>query len=177
MVTSKIKIAQAVIVEGRYDRAVLESVIDAVIIPVNGFGIYKDKKKLALIRNYANTVGVILLTDSDNAGRQIRDYLKSCLGEAQIHHLYVPNLLEVEDTDVSVLRRAFMDFKVADEKSENKITREILFDDGFIGGTDSAKKRKELLSLMGLPENLSTTSLLDVINKCNLDYEGFVKKL
>ncbi|MCL1788820.1 MAG: DUF4093 domain-containing protein [Oscillospiraceae bacterium] len=180
----KIKVKQAVVVEGRYDRAVLESVIDAVIFPVNGFGVYKDKKKLALIRRYAETTGVILLTDSDNAGRQIRDYLKSTLKGCTVEHLYVPNLLEVEDTAVEVLRNLFEPF--GSRRAEGvsppvsradipRITRERLFDDGFIGGVDSAKKRKALLALMNLPENLSVTSLLEVLNKCGSEeYEKFI---
>ena len=181
----KIFIKQAVVVEGKCDRAVLESVLDnsVVIIPVNGFGIYRDKKKLELIRRYAKAEksgGIILLTDSDNAGRQIRDYLKSylknCLNDCEIHHIYVPNLQEVEDTDVRYLRKVFEQFsenKAAD--SPPLITRENLFDNGFIGGENSAIKRKKLLSAMNLPENLSVTAMLDVINKCGLDYERFIK--
>jgi ribonuclease M5 len=186
---AKLQIPQAVIVEGRYDRAVLESVIDAVIIPVNGFGVYKDKAKLALIRRYAETTGVILLTDSDNAGRQIRNYLKDCLQGCEVEHIYVPNLLEVEDTNAGVLREVFIKANVVCDalgtppyKADNRraegvapCDRQRLFDDGLIGSADSAKKRKELLKQMNLPENLSVTALLDVLNKCGSeDYDKFV---
>ncbi|MCL1902983.1 MAG: DUF4093 domain-containing protein [Oscillospiraceae bacterium] len=184
MKNDKLKIKQAVIVEGNCDRAVLESVIDAVIIPVNGFGIYKDKQKLALIRRYAETDGIILLTDSDNAGRQIRDYLKNRLNGCKIEHLYVPNMLEVEDTETDILRKIFAEFDVrraeVTEISEPAETysRQRLFEDGFIGGDDSSKKRKELLRQMNLPENLSVTALLDVLNRCGTqEYEEYTKDI
>ncbi|MCL2072022.1 MAG: DUF4093 domain-containing protein [Oscillospiraceae bacterium] len=175
---NKLQIKQAVIVEGRYDRAVLESVIDAVIIPVNGFGVYKDKKKLHLIKKYAESAGVILLTDSDNAGRQIRNYLSDCLSNCDVYHVYVPNALEVEDTSVAVLREAFVKFR-SSESPKNKITREDLFDCGLIGKANSSKKRKELLAFMDLPENLSVSALINLINKCALsakEYEKFFRR-
>jgi len=173
---NKLQIKQAVIVEGRYDRAVLESVIDAVIIPVNGFGVYKDKKLLAMIRRYAETTGVILLTDSDNAGRQIRDFLKSFLQGCEVTHIYVPNLSEVEDTSTAILRAAFMKFNTSNDFTVS-VTRERLFDDGLIGCANCAKKRKALLALADLPENLSVTALLDLLNRCGYDYEKLIKEI
>jgi ribonuclease M5 len=182
MKTDKLKIPQAVIVEGKCDRAVLESVIDATIIAVNGFGVFKmfkDIKKLSLIRMYAQISGIIILTDSDNAGRQIRDFIKRELQDCcEIYHVYVPNLYEVEDTDRSVLRDAFEKFNSQSkaENSELEFTRRRLYDDGFIGGENSAAKRKALLKAMNLPENLSVTALLDVLNKCNnFNYEEYIK--
>lgn len=174
---NKIKIPQVVVVEGKCDKAVLENVIEAVIIPVNGFSVYKDKKKLNLICRYAQSNGVILLTDSDNAGRQIRNYLKDYLQGCEIEHLYVPDLYEVEDTSVSTLREVFKRFiskeinPLNHEASITSITRERLFDDGLIGGHGSSQKRKELLRYMDLPENLSVTALLDVLNR--LGYEEY----
>jgi ribonuclease M5 len=176
--SNKLQITQAVIVEGKCDKAVLENVIDAVIIPVNGFGIYKDKAKLALIRRYAQSGGVILLTDSDNAGRQIRNYLKDCLQGCEVSHIYAPNLYEVEDTSTGVLREAFLKFNSNSDKLQepkNLITREHLFDDGLIGGANSAQKRRELLRQLKLPENLSVTALLDVLNKCDSCYKEYMR--
>jgi ribonuclease M5 len=178
-----LKIKQAVIVEGKCDRVILENVLDpdTVIIPVNGFGIYKDKAKLALIRRYAEAVGVILLTDSDNAGRQIRDYLKDKLHGCEIRHIYVPNLLEVEDTAVDVLRERLSVVAAAGrdalDTQSPAVTREQLFDDGFIGREDSSKRRKILLRVMDLPENLSVNALLDALNTLGYDYESLVKNL
>jgi len=170
----RLSIKQIVIVEGKCDKNVLENVIDAIIIPVNGFSVYKDKKKLTLIRRYAEVDGAILLTDSDNAGRQIRNFLKGYLKDCEVEHLYVPNLYEVEDTDTQVLREAFVEFDNRCNEGITFYTRARLFDDGLIGSPNSAVRRKELLRLLDLPENLSVTALLDVLNRCNYDYEKIV---
>ncbi|MCL1831732.1 MAG: DUF4093 domain-containing protein [Oscillospiraceae bacterium] len=184
---TKLHIKQAVIVEGKCDRAVLQSVLDSstVVIPVHGFGVYKDKAKLAHIRRYARTVGVILLTDSDNAGRQIRNYLNDCLRGCKVHHVYVPNLLEVEDTAVAVLRERLSAYAITQACADGgavtrrveTITREILFDDGFIGGANASSRRKALLRAMDLPENLSVNALLDAMNVCDYDYNNLVRSL
>jgi ribonuclease M5 len=174
LVEPKLRLRQAVIVEGKCDRVILQNVLhsDTVIIPVNGFGVYKDKDKLALIRRYAESVGAILLTDSDNAGRQIRDYLKNRLHGCEIHHVYVPNLLEVEDTAIEVLHQRLSGFAVTRESPANAtqprpaVTRECLFDLGLIGQADSSAKRRALLKSLDLPENLSVTALIQVLNTC-----------
>jgi len=157
---------------------VVESVVDAVIIPVNGFGVYKDKAKLSMIRRLAQSHGAILLTDSDNAGRQIRNYLKEQLQNCEVHHLYVPNLYEVEDTPTEIIKRVFEKFN-CQPQTENRLTifftREKLFDDGLIGSANSAIRRKELLRELNLPENLSVTALLEVLNKCSEFQEEYEK--
>jgi ribonuclease M5 len=176
---SKLAIKQTVIVEGRCDKAVLENVIDGTVIAVNGFGVYRDKKKLAMLRRYAEMNGAIILTDSDDAGRQIRDFIKEALRGCEIHHVYVPNLLEVEDTSADVLRKALQRFDSGFPVSGcgTVIDRERLFDDGLIGGADSGKRRKELLRFMNLPENLSVTALLGALNTFGLEeYERFMKE-
>ncbi|MCL1881314.1 MAG: DUF4093 domain-containing protein [Oscillospiraceae bacterium] len=183
---AKLKLNQAIIVEGKCDKAVLTHVIspDTVVIPVNGFGIYKDKAKLKLISEYAKTVGIILLTDSDDAGLQIRNYLKNCLRGCEIHHVYVPNSLEVEDTKVDILRERLQKFSITHDllsqfaQTNNlPIDRTRLFEDGLIGSTDSAKKRLKLLKVMDLPNNLSTNALLDALNRLDYDYEQLSKNL
>ena len=163
---------QAVIVEGKDDKVVLENIIDATIIFVNGFGIYRNKTKLELIKKYAKNNGVIIFTDSDNAGRQIRNYLNDLLLGCEVSHLYAPNLHEVEDTAPNILRELFEKYAAPREYC-NKIasitrivTREMLFDDGYIGKNNSSKRRKELLIYLDLPENLSVTALLDYLNNC-----------
>ncbi|MCL2633414.1 MAG: DUF4093 domain-containing protein [Oscillospiraceae bacterium] len=174
-----LKIKQAIIVEGRYDKAVLENIIDAVIIPVNGFGIYKDKHTLNLIKRYAQETGIIILTDSDNAGRQIRNYIKNYLPkDCEIIDIYVPNLHEVEDTNADVLRKIFTEFKTDNKSNNPAITRERLFDDGLIGSANSAEKRKALLKQMNLPENLSTAQLINVLNLYDIkEYEKWYSQV
>ena len=120
----KIKLDMPVIVEGRYDKIKLQSVVDAVIITTDGFGIYKNRKKRDMIRRYAEKTGIIILTDSDGAGFQIRNSLKSCIGSGRAVNIYIPDVfgkerrkakpskegkLGVEGIDVRTLRKAFED--------------------------------------------------------------------
>ena len=118
----KIKVKQAVVVEGKYDKIALKNVIDGVIITTDGFGVYRSEDKIKLIQMYAKSVGLIILTDSDTAGQQIRGRIKSLVGDAQIINVYCPVIfgkerrkdhaskegkLGVEGMSVEVLREAF----------------------------------------------------------------------
>ena len=88
----KLKVSQVIVVEGRYDKAKLSSLVDAVIVTTNGFGIYKDSQTLGYLRQAARRCGVIILTDSDAAGFQIRNYLANAIGEGQVLHAYIPDI-------------------------------------------------------------------------------------
>lgn len=87
-----IKIREAVIVEGKYDKIKLSNFLDALIVETNGFGIYKDKERLAFIRRLAKERGIILLTDSDHSGFQIRNYIANGIPKDRIKHLYIPDI-------------------------------------------------------------------------------------
>lgn len=176
-----IKLKQAVIVEGKYDKIKLQSVVDAVIITTDGFSIYKDKEKMELIRAFAQKDGVVILTDSDGAGFQIRSHLKSCIGGGKVYNIYIPDIfgkekrkekpskegkLGVEGIPAEILREAFEKAGItADNSADTKpVTRENLFDDGFIGMQNSSELRRRLIKELNLPERLTTNSLLDVLN-------------
>ena len=117
-----IKINEAIIVEGKYDKIKLCSVVDAVIIVTDGFGIFKDAEKLALIRYYAEKTGIVILTDSDSAGRKIRGYIKGAVKNGVVKNVYTPDIfgkekrktkpsaegkLGVEGIDCDILLAAF----------------------------------------------------------------------
>ncbi len=176
-----IKLKQAVIVEGKYDKIKLQSVVDAVIITTDGFSIYKDKEKMELIRAFAQKDGVVILTDSDGAGFQIRNHLKSCIGSGKVYNIYIPDIfgkekrkekpskegkLGVEGIPAEILSEAFEKAGItADNSADTKpVTRENLFDDGFIGMQNSSELRRKLIKELNLPERLTTNSLLDVLN-------------
>ena len=91
-----IHIEQAVIVEGKYDKIKLESIIDAVIIQTNGFAVFKDNEKMSLIKHFAHTNGIIILTDSDTAGFKIRNYLKGTIENDKITNVYIPDIFGKE---------------------------------------------------------------------------------
>ncbi len=177
-----IKIKQAIVVEGKYDKIKLASIVDAVIIVTNGFRIYKDPEKLALIRYYASTTGIIILTDSDRAGFRIRNYIKGAVKNGKVYNVYSPDIygkesrkekasaegkLGVEGIDTGLLLEAFKKAGITAHDSEppaDPITKADLFELGLSGCSNSSEMRKILQKHLGLPELLSAASLLEVLN-------------
>lgn len=177
-----IKIKQAIIVEGKYDKIRLSSLVDAVIIPTGGFAIYKDKEKQELIRSLAAKNGIIILTDSDSAGFQIRSHLRNIVKQGEIINVYIPDIfgkerrkaqpskqgkLGVEGMTTEVLLEAFKKAGViADEAApkSDPITKADLLDMGLIGGENSAIMRAELQRSLGLPELLTANMLIEILN-------------
>lgn len=175
---NKIPISQIVLVEGKYDKITLENIIDATIIPCNGFGIFKDEEKKKAIRNLAKERGAILLTDSDSAGAKLRSYLSVILQGAQVYPLYIPAIkgkekrktvpskegyLGVEGMDAKVLYRAFKDFKA--EAVKKKFTANDLYRLGFTGNEGSKAKKEALLRALSLPPHLSNKALLKELDR------------
>lgn len=185
-------IKQAVIVEGKYDKIKLSSIVDAVIIPTGGFKIFKDKETLKVIRYFAETTGIIILTDSDTAGFKIRSFLKGAVKNGKIINVYVPDIfgkekrkaepskegkLGVEGIDKEIILEAFRKAGVeTGEKPENTdpITRIDFFECGFSGRENSSLMRKKLLAELGLPELMSTTGILDILNTLMTRQEFFM---
>ena len=173
-------IREAVVVEGRYDKIKLSSLVDTVIVETNGFSIYKDAEKRAFIKKLAAERGVVILTDSDNAGRQIRSYVASWLPAEQVRHAYIPDIygkerrkaapskegkLGVEGVPAEVLLEALRCTGVtvdaaAVPQADPQLTAADLVSLGLSGGPNSAALRRKLLVSLGLPENLSTKMLL-----------------
>lgn len=178
-----IKIEQAIIVEGKYDKIKLSSIVNAVIIVTNGFGIFKDEEKLELIRYYACKTGIIILTDSDSAGFQIRNHIKGAVKNGKIYNVYIPDImgkekrkvkpsaegkLGVEGVEKKIILKAFENAGItASESSDNsipEITKTDLYMLGLSGGNNSSILRKKLLAYLKLPSLLSANSMLEVLN-------------
>lgn len=185
----KIKIDRVVIVEGKYDQVKLASLIDGVIIKTDGFRIYKDKEKADMIRALGKKKGLLILTDSDRAGFQLRGYIRNIAKGADIKQVYIPQikgkerrketpgkegLLGVEGMDAALLRelliKAGVSAGVADDR--RLITKLDFFEDGLSGGADAVKKRGALLKHLGLPSYLTANALLEIINSI-LSYEEY----
>lgn len=177
----KIKINQAVIVEGKYDKIKLSNIIDAFIIETDGFGIFKDKEKLLFIKRLANERGIIVLTDSDHAGFMIRNHLSSAIPKEKIINVYIPDIygkekrknapskegkLGVEGMSKEVLQKAFEKANINCEIKDNPnpITNYDLFELGLSGAPNAKENKKKLLKALDLPEFLSTSSLLSYLN-------------
>lgn len=190
-------IEQAVIVEGKYDKIKLSSILDAVIITTNGFSVMKNKEKLEIIRFYAQNKGIIILTDSDSAGFKIRNYLKSAIKNGKIINVYVPDIfgkekrkaapskegkLGVEGIDKEIILDAFKKAGVIsyDKDADNDpITRIDLYECGLSGGENSSEKRKVLLQQLGMPQLLTTTGMLEILNTMmsRSEFYDFIDKL
>ena len=179
-----IRIREAIVVEGRYDKAALASLVDTVILDTAGFGIFSDKQKLALLRRLAEKRGLVVLTDSDGGGFLIRSFLKSAIDPKLVKHAYIPDIygkerrkkspskegkLGVEGMSPEVLlealRRAGVDMEgAAPETPGAGLTKADLYALGLSGRPDSARRRDYVKKALALPEKLTTNALLDVLN-------------
>lgn len=178
-----IKLKEAVIVEGRYDKIKLSSLIDAPIIETNGFRVFSDKEKISLIRRIAATRGILVFTDSDGAGFLIRNFLNGAVPKKQIRHCYIPQLrgkekrkarpgkeglLGVEGVSdeviVNAIRRSGATILGEEAKPPQTITKADLFDLGLTGTPNAAELRKKLLRHLDMPSYLSTNAMLTALN-------------
>lgn len=186
-------IEQAIVVEGKYDKIKLSSLIGSVIITTGGFGVFKDSDKLSLIRHYAKTTGIVIVTDSDAAGFKIRNFLKGAV-KGEIKNVYIPDVfgkekrkaqpskegkLGVEGIAPEILEEAFKRagiFLAERTPPEREIQRLDLYEDGLMGAEDSALKRRALLRKLKLPERLSVTGMTEILNSM-MDYEEYKRQV
>jgi len=179
-----VKIREAIVVEGRYDKNTLAQIVDAPILETSGFGIMKDKQQLSLLRRVASSRGLIIFTDSDGAGFVIRNYLKGAIPASQLKHAYIPDIpgkekrksapgkegkLGVEgmrpEIILEALRRAGATFEGEENGvSHHSITKQDMMELGLSGGQGSSEKRKMLLKRLDLPEHMSSNALLQALN-------------
>lgn len=194
-----IKIKEAIVVEGTYDKIKLASVVDTLVIQTNGFQVFRDKDTLNLIRSAAKKTGVIILTDSDRAGFTIRNYVKQGIDKANIKHAYIPDIfgkekrkaapskegkLGVEGIETKTICDALINAgatiidengtKSAKNKNVRLVTKLDLYNDGFTGLSDSAARRRKLQKMLSLPERMSANMLVDAINSI-VGYDEYKK--
>ena len=178
-----VKIREAIVVEGRYDKNTLSQVVDAPIFETNGFGIRKDKARMELLRRVAEQRGLIVFTDSDGAGFVIRNFLKGAIPAKYLKHAYIPDIpgkerrksapgkegkLGVEGMTPEILlaclKRAGATILGEDTPTEQPITKQESFDLGLSGGANASEKRKKLMKKLALPEHLSPNGLLQALS-------------
>lgn len=191
-----LKTDRIIIVEGKYDKIKLSSIIDAVIIETDGFGIFKDKQKQKLLRMLADNKGLVILTDSDSAGFTIRNFICGFVPKERIINAYIPDVfgkerrkdtpskegkLGVEGVSSSLIKEALEKAGVLcseDNLSEKRVvTKTDFYLDGLTGGNDSKEKRLALLNYLSLPERITTNALIEIINSFMTyeDYKNAVK--
>ena len=178
-----LKIKEAIVVEGRYDKNTLSQIVDAPILETSGFGIFKDKKQMALLRQVAEKRGLIVFTDADGAGFVIRNHVKSAIPGKFLKHAYTPDIFGKErrkdkagkegklgvegmkpEIILEALRRAGATIEGEDAPTRHAITKQDLMDLGLSGGADASAKRLALLKKLNLPEHMSANALLQALN-------------
>ena len=179
-----VKIREAILVEGRYDKNTLSQIVDAPILETSGFGIFKDKKQMALLRQVAQKRGLIVFTDSDGAGFVIRNHVKSAIPGNYLKHAYIPDIMGKEkrkaapgkegklgvegmsrEIILEALRRAGATIEgEAETLLPHQITKQDLMELGLSGGPDASAKRLMLLKKLALPEHMSPNAMLQALN-------------
>ena len=178
-----VKIREAILVEGRYDKNTLSQIVDAPILETAGFGIFKDKKQLALLRQVAEKRGLIVFTDSDGAGFVIRNHIKSAIPGKYLKHAYIPDIygkerrksapgkegkLGVEgmtrEVILDALRKCGATFEGEAASASGGITKQDLMELGLSGGANASGKRLALLKKLNLPEHMSANAMLQALN-------------
>lgn len=178
-----VKIREAIVVEGRYDKNTLSQIVDAPILETSGFGIFKDKQQMALLRRVAEKRGLIVFTDSDGAGFVIRNHIKSAIPGKYLKHAYIPDILGKEkrksapgkegklgvegmsrEIILESLRRGGATIEGEDAPQTRQITKQDLIELGFSGGPDASAKRLQLLKKLNLPERMSPNAMLQALN-------------
>lgn len=179
-----IKLNEAVIVEGRYDKILLRGFIDAPIIETGGFRVFKDKEKQKLIRKLSETRGIIIMTDSDSAGFVIRNFLSGIVPAGKIKHCYIPQIRGKERRKAEVSKEGYLGVEGLDEKTIiealersgvnicsksaetefEEISKADFYELGLSGKENSAKLREKLLKKLGMPTYLSANAFLAVLN-------------
>ena len=178
-----VRIKEAIVVEGRYDKNTLSQIVDAPIFETSGFGIFKDKAQMALLRQVAEKRGLIVFTDSDGAGFVIRNHLKSAIPGKYLKHAYIPDIagkerrksapgkegkLGVEGMTPQVileaLKRAGATMDGAEVTESRSITKQDLMELGLSGGPDASARRLALLKNLNLPEHMSANAMLQALN-------------
>ena len=175
-----LRIKEAIVVEGRYDKIALEPLVDTAVFTTDGFGIFRDKEKMALLRSVAEKRGLIVFTDSDGAGLVIRNRLRGAIPAEYLKHAYIPDIpgkerrkktasregtLGVEGMKREVLEEALLRAgATADGEEREPITKADFALLGLSGGGNAAGKRLSLQKKLGFPEKMSANALLEALN-------------
>lgn len=190
----KLRIPYPVIVEGRYDKIRLSNILEAQIIPTDGFGLFRREEKRVLLRRLAEASPLIVLTDSDGGGKIIRSHLAGMIPRDRLIQLYIPEVkgkerrkakpsaagtLGVEGMDDDLLYDLFLPYAAANtadtlaRTAENPLSKVDLYEDGLTGGADSAARRDELATRLGLPTGMSANAFLAAL-RLLVSYEDYL---
>jgi len=183
-----LRFKQAIVVEGKYDKANLAKIVESMIVSTDGFDVYKNASKREMIKKLAETSGIIILTDSDSAGMRIRNYIKNFCGvNASIQNVYIPEILGKERRKEHASKEGKLGVEGIEEEVLKKILERLnvrhceevlrkptwqssdLYALGLIGQANSKQKRQELCKKHNLPKHLSTKQLIEILNALNIE--------
>ena len=193
MEKEKLRVAYPIIVEGKYDKIRLSNIVEGTILTTDGFGIFKQAEKKALLRRLAERSPLILLTDSDGGGKIIRSHLTGMVPKDRVIHLYIPQIkgretrktadsaagfLGVEGMNDSLLRDLLLPYVNPDEtaakRDENPLSKTDFYIDGLTGGENSSNRRDELAARVGLPAGMTANALLEALQWL-LSYDEYLE--
>ena len=178
----KLNIPYPIVVEGKYDRARLHSIVTAQIITTDGFGIFKKSEKLSLLRALSEKTKIIVLSDSDGAGKVIRSHISSAIPKERLIQVYTPRVegtekrksepskegtLGVEGIDLNILYELLLPYSNGEavaRAEENPLTKADLYEAGLTGKNDSAERRNEVAKKLGLPPDMTPNAFLAAMN-------------
>ena len=193
-----VKIKEAIVVEGRYDKNTLSQIVDTPILETHGFGIFKDKNQMQLLRQVAQKRGLIVFTDADGAGFVIRNHIKSAIPAQFLKHAYTPDIMGKErrkaapgkegklgvegmhpEIILNALRAAGATILGEESATAGCVSKQDMMRLGLSGGQDASAKRLLLIKKLGLPEHLSSNALLQAVNMLYTpeEFERIVEQL
>ena len=193
-----VKIREAIVVEGRYDKNTLSQIVDTTIFETHGFGIFKDKNQMHLLRQVAQKRGLIVFTDADGAGFVIRNHIKSAIPTQYLKHAYTPDIMGKErrkaapgkegklgvegmrpEIILNALRAAGATILGEESATAGCVSKQDMMRLGLSGGQDASAKRLLLIKKLGLPEHLSSNALLQAVNMLYTpeEFEHIVEQL
>lgn len=178
-----IKITPAIVVEGRYDKNKIKQIFDTIVVDTSGFGIFNSAEKAALIKRLALERGIIILTDSDQAGFMIRNYIKNIVREGKIYNAYTPDILGKErrkakpsaegklgvegicdEIIIEAIRKSGVPMENVEQRVRSEITKADFYALGLSGAEQSKQNRARLLKSLDLPENMTANAMLEMVN-------------
>ena len=177
----RLQIPYPIVVEGKYDKLRLQNLIEGQILTTDGFGVFKKSEKTQLFRALAAKTPIIVLTDSDGAGKLIRSHITSTVPKERLIHLYIPRIhgkekrkeapsaegtLGVEGMENDLLLALFAPYADggrAKRLCENPLSKTDFYIDGLTGGEGCTQRRDAFAQRLGLPAGMTPNALLAAV--------------
>lgn len=169
------KIKEVIVVEGRDDETAVKQAVDAEIIITHGFGI-KEETFQRIMKAQARC-GVIVLTDPDYAGEQIRERINKRI--KGVKHAFIPRALArkadnigVENASPETIRSCLEKAHAETVTSADIFTKKDLLKYDLIIASNATERRNQLGALLGIGYGNAKT-FLKRLNHYGISREEF----